>query len=221
MGWTRGDMECLNCFSNNIYLIKLESEDILICKDCGYGRPSFRDPIQYDENYAKKYLAYPEAEINKIRLSFILQKGAILDYGCGSGSFVKAAREAGYIAYGYDVNNFTKDLRPPKNFVPDIVTAWDSFEHLTDKQQINFLRIAKSAKAIILSVPDFDTPVKDDTLSEWRHYRPGEHLHYYTKKSLHIRFEYEGFKYMFYSHHEDEIRKAPWENNILTIGFKR
>jgi cyclopropane fatty-acyl-phospholipid synthase-like methyltransferase len=214
-------MECLNCGSTNTDLIKLDVEDILICKNCGYGRPSLQEPMQYDDSYEKKYLSYPENEINKIRLAFILQEGSILDYGCGSGSFVRACREKGYVAYGYDVNNFTADLRPPEGFKPDIITAWDSFEHLTDQQQIEFFKIAENAKLIVLSIPDFKTPEKDESLRQWRHYRPGEHLHYYTVKSLCTRFEKKGFKYIFYCHAEDKIRKATWKNNILTIGFRR
>lgn len=214
-------MKCLNCGSGNTFIIPLEVEEITICKSCGYGRPSLQTPMQYDEAYEKKYLAYPEDEINKIRLFFTPPYRSILDYGCGSGSFVKAAREAGYIAYGYDVNNFTAHLRPSENFKPDIITAWDSFEHLTDKQQIDFFKIAENAKWIVLSLPDFSTPAKDKTLSLWRHYRPQEHLHYYTRKALASRFEREGFIFEFSYHDEDRIRKAPWINNILTIGFKR
>jgi SAM-dependent methyltransferase len=214
-------MNCLNCGSEKIFTISLDLENITICKSCGYGRPLLQTPMQYDEAYEKKYLAYPEDEINKIRLSFIPYPGSILDYGCGSGSFVKAARKRKYTAYGYDVNNFTADLRPPKKFKPHIITAWDSFEHLTDKQQTDFFKIAESAKFIILSVPDFSTPTKNKTLSQWRHYRPQEHLHYYTRKALTIRFESEGFNFFFFSHAEDKVRKAPWKNNILTIGFQR
>src|SRR4030042_2972648 len=208
-------MECLNCGSEKTFIIHLDLEEITICESCGYGRPSLQTPMQYDEAYEKKYLAYPEDEINKIRLSIILGKGSILDYGCGSGSFVKTAREAGFIAYGYDINNFTVDLRPPENFKPDIITAWDSFEHLTDNQQIDFFKIAESVKFIVLSVPDFSTPEKYKTLNQWRHYRLQEHLHYYTKESLIICFKQQGFNFIFSSHAEDEVRKAPWKNNIL------
>lgn len=214
-------MKCLNCGLENTFTINLELEDMTICKCCGYGRPSMQTPIQYDENYEKKYLAYPEAAINKIRLHFILKKGTILDYGCGSGSFVKAARKAGYTAYGYDINDFTADLRPPEGLRPDIITAWDSFEHLTDEQQIDFFKIAESAKLIVLSVPDFDTPKKDESLEKWRHYRPKEHLHYYTLEALYFRFRREGFIFYLSSHAEDEVRKAPWKNNILTAVFKK
>ncbi|MBN2402004.1 MAG: class I SAM-dependent methyltransferase [Spirochaetes bacterium] len=214
-------MKCLNCGSNETSTINLELEDMTICKNCGYGRPSLQTSIQYDENYEKKYLAYPEAAINKIRLSFISEKGTILDYGCGSGSFVKAARQAGYVAYGYDINDFTADLRPPEGFQPDIITAWDSFEHLTDEQQIEFFKIAENAKLIVLSVPDFDTPKKDQRLGNWRHYRPKEHLHYYTPIALYFRFRRERFNFYFACHAEDKIRKAPWENNILTAVFKK
>lgn len=220
---------CVNCGSDLTTTIRLDSEDIVVCHDCGYGRPSLRDPIQYDDDYEKKYLAYDEKSICGIRLLFVSRAKQfldrsfyqILDYGCGSGAFVKAARDDGYEAYGYDVNDYTEDLRPPEGFEPGIVTAWDSFEHLTDEQQVEFFKSAKSANIIIVSVPNFQAPQKDESLKEWRHYRPREHLHYYTVKSLCFRFEREGYKFAFTAYDEDNIRKAPWNNNILTVGFTK
>jgi hypothetical protein len=234
-----GDMQmktCVNCGSGNIDTLGIIQEHIDICNNCGYGRPSLRSPIQYDENYEKKYLEYPEEEICNIRLSFIRMaecclntknpfpnrsERTILDYGCGSGAFVRAARLiVGCIAYGEDVNSYTADLRPPVGFMPDIVTAWDSFEHLTDYEQAEFFSSSRNAKIIIVSVPDFSTVLQDGVpIFKWRHYRPQEHLHYYTEKSLRIRLEREGYRFAFSSHEEDKVRMAPWPNNILTVGF--
>lgn len=214
----------------------MPSETLSICHSCGYGRPSNQTPIEYTEAYEAKYMNYPESDICKIRLQALAQtikryKNAcmypinpytLLDYGCGSGAFVKAAKRSCYCAYGFDVNDFTADLRPPKNFKPDIVTAWDAFEHLTDTQQAEFFKTAENAKIIVVSVPDFthalNTP---DAFNSWRHYRPGEHLHYYTAIALTTRFEKEGFTLSYMSHSEDKVRKAPWKNNILTVGFIR
>ena len=216
---------CKNCGSKTVKTIDLVDETMNVCLVCGYGRPSLRDPMQYDAAYESKYLAYPEDSINRIRLNFIklcetVETKSILDYGCGSGSFVKAARLTGYEAYGFDVNDYTADLRPPAGFSPDTITAWDSFEHLTDEQQTELFGIAKNAKRIILSVPDFAAPDKNK-IRQWRHYRPREHLHYYTSAALSIRFLKKGFETVFISHAEDAVRKAPWKNNILTVGFAR
>ena len=218
---------CMVCDSELISTIYLDQEYMDICNDCGYGRPSLRDPIQYGDEYESKYLSYPENEICKIRLFFVKQAKrsadisihSILDYGCGSGSFVKAARKEGYTAFGYDINDYTSDIRPSEEYSPEIITAWDSFEHLTDEQQEDFFKCADNAKIILISVPDFNTPKKDLSLKDWRHYRPREHLHYYTVKSLCFRFEREGYRLAFSSHEEDIVRKAPWKNNILTVGF--
>ena len=220
-------MTCNNCDSTSIVDIALDVENVVVCKDCGYGRPSLREPMQYEDSYEAKYLAYPEKDICVIRLRVlrILDSGLatrrqkLLDYGCGSGAFVRAARAAGYDAYGFDVNDFTADLRPPEGFTPDIITAWDAFEHLTDEQQKIFFQCANTANTIAVSVPDFFTPTKDETLKKWRHYRPREHLHYYTLTALCTRFEREGYSFGFSSHAEDAVRKAPWKNNILTVGF--
>ena len=221
-------MKCLIC-GQETKRLELPEEDMYICTSCGYGRPSIQNPIEYTEAYEIKYLGYNEDAINEIRIDAVetilddlcLHKVAhILDYGCGSGSFVKSARASGFIAYGYDVNRFTDDLRPPFAYAPDIITAWDSFEHLTDKEQKQFFKLARCSKAIILSFPDFSTPNETEVLS-WRHYRPKEHLHYYTLESITRRFAMEGFKLYSFSHNEDSVRTAPWDNNILTVGFIR
>lgn len=216
-------MICGACGESQTFDIKkMDTEDIIICGYCGYGYPTDRVPMVYTEDYERKYLSYPEEEINKIRLAPISDTFGsglkVLDFGCGSGSFVRYARSKGFDAYGVDVNDFTKDLRPPAGFEPDIVTAWDSFEHLTEEQQDNFFKMAESAQAIIVSVPDFASA---DDIRTWRHYRPKEHLHYYTSNALAERFYREGFIAEFMNHYEDAIRKAPWKNNILTMGLSR
>jgi SAM-dependent methyltransferase len=214
-------MKCTNCGFGFVFLVKMPEEDMRVCNVCGYGRPSIQAPMHYDDKYEAKYLHYPDKELNNIRLSFVPSdtRLSILDYGCGSGSFVKAARQAGYDAYGYDVNDFTADLRPPNKIYPDIITAWDSFEHLTDSGQRTFFKKAARASFIIVSLPDFESAPHDENLINWRHYRPREHLHYYTADALRTRFRYEGFINTRVSHKEDEVRKAPWHNNILTMVF--
>lgn len=214
-------MACQICGHKRAILIDTAKEEVKICGRCGYGRPSIREPMKYDEAYESKYLAYPEGEINKIRLQFVDAVGSLLDFGCGSGSFVRAARAAGFDAYGYDVNDFTSDLRPPSGFRPDTITAWDSFEHLTDEQQKEFFNLTRHAKAVFVSLPDFESAPWDDTLESWRHYRPAEHLHYYTAGALAHRFKSEGFTAYKMNHCEDEVRKAPWKKNILSMGFIR
>ena len=219
------NMKCLIC-GGTTEKFELEKENVFICNDCGYGRPSIQEPIIYDESYEKKYLSYEENKINKIRFKFVAAVSNyygtsindILDFGCGSGSFVRMIREIGLTAYGFDVNDFTVDLRPPENYKPKIIVAWDSFEHLTDEQQKEFFDLAKNAKVICLSVPDFQTPNKN-YISDWRHYRPGEHLHYYTIKSISEKFKQNGFQLVNFSHDEDIVRTAPWNNNILSVGF--
>lgn len=222
---------CYVCGSEKTSEIKLDVESVHVCGVCGYGYPTLRTPIEYDEAYEAKYLKYPEDEINKIRIKAVyktvcsvknnVEVKEFLDYGCGSGSFVGALRDAGFSAFGVDVNDFTAHLRPSGYFYPDVVTAWDSFEHMADEEQTEFFEKLESSltSVVVVSLPDFSTPAKDETLKAWRHYRPGEHLHYYTELALVRRFADEGFIPVYVSHEEDTVRKAPWENNILTVGF--
>lgn len=215
-------IECSIC-GRTMFAKEMKDETLFICFNCGYGRPSIQTPMEYGTEYEKKYLSYPENALCKIRMDFVeklnvLNRRNLIDFGCGSGAFVHYARGKGYAAYGFDVNDFTAHLRPPKNFTARIVTAWDSFEHLTDEQQAAFFHENKRAEIIVVSVPDFESCID---AASWRHYRPREHLHYYTEAALRTRFKKEGLTAHFCSHDEDAVRSAPWKNNILSIGFVR
>jgi SAM-dependent methyltransferase len=153
--------------------------------------------VSYDANYAHQYDSRPVTEMSNLRWNFIdsalhLPKGSrVLDIGYGNGAFLKRARSAGMEIYGIDLH--TEDFGIPvvdfeTKLSFDLICFFDSIEHFP-----NFAPLARlKARNIVVSIPE--TP--DFILRaprQWRHYKPGEHLHYFSHASLDLLMNNWGF----------------------------
>ena len=75
----------------------------------------------------------------------------------------------------------------------DVVCFWDVLEHTLDF--VTIVPILALAKYVAITLPLMPMQEK---LSTWKHFKPGEHLHYYTADTLDALFAKYGF----------ELRKA-------------
>jgi SAM-dependent methyltransferase len=144
--------------------------------------------VSYDANYARQYDLRPVREMSDLRWDFIQSRlhlparSRVLDVGYGNGAFLKRARAAGMTIFGIDLH--TEDFGipvvefdAPQDY--DLVCFFDSLEHFPDFAPI--LRL--NTRFAIVSIPQ--TP--DFMLAaprKWRHFKPGEHLHYFSTNSL-------------------------------------
>lgn len=186
--------------------------DLRICAHRGVAyQANMGLRIHYDEHYLAKVMAYEGSEIaravNDGRVAMVLRHlpppAKVIDWGAGSGAFMKVAREAGYEVKGYDVNHHVH-LRlnnegayaaDPYQF--DAVCLWDTIEHMDTPEQV--LRPIKKGSFIFVSVPIFNA------LSEIRaskHYRPREHLYYWTDQGFVDWMALWGFRLLERSDHE-------------------
>ncbi len=144
--------------------------------------------MAYDAKYAHQYDLRPVREMSLLRWNFIqahlaLPAGSqVLDVGYGNGAFLKCAREAGMKIYGIDLH--TEDFGIPvvdfdTDIEYDLICFFDSLEHFPDFSDVFKLR----AKAVIVSIPN-TPPSLLRAPHAWRHYKPGEHLHYFSRDSL-------------------------------------
>jgi 2-polyprenyl-3-methyl-5-hydroxy-6-metoxy-1,4-benzoquinol methylase len=135
--------------------------------------------------------------------------GSLLDVGCSTGGFVKAAGEAGYEAEGVDISARAvefgrqmglrlevKDvLHADFHRTFDIVTLWATLEHLGDP--VAHLRAAhrvlKSNGYLFVSVPNYSSLSQKLLGSSYR-YVVSEHLNYFTPKVLQQTVEACGFE---------------------------
>lgn len=140
--------------------------------------------------------------------------GNLLDVGYGNGSFVKLASSSGYDAFGKEIHGLSDRYGVREADYDskewDVVTFFDSLEHMDSFSTIRKLR----SKIIIVS-----TPLRPDTFPDdlrWKHWKPGEHLHYFD--AIGILRLWPPKKKLAESNIEDIIRKSlNGDKNILTI----
>lgn len=153
----------------------------------------------YDDDHYKLLESYEGKEIGeaitKNRIKMVkgvfkkMTHKSLLDYGCGSGYFIKelAKKTKLNTIYGYDVLEKTTDWLKGKGIYYDLekedqelyplgcITMWDVIEHLPEPRKV--LDKIKKGTYLLISVPLTNNLSK---LKEWKHYRPYEHLHYWT-----------------------------------------
>ncbi len=153
---------------------------------------SFRVP--YDEAYFQKCAGYEGQQIaeriNAGRIALVekylsrfpfSRDDFVLDVGVGSGEFIKKRRRT----FGYDINPVAVDWLKTWGFWAEnfgnfrAFTFWDVIEHI-DVPEIYFKRIP-TGSLLFTSIPIFEDLAD---IRESRHYRPGEHLYYFTDRGL-------------------------------------
>jgi len=140
------------------------------------------------------------------------RKGRLLDVGCALGDFLIEAKDAGWDVAGVEISHYAaqrareRGLRvsagrieyldlPAASF--DVITLYDSIEHMTDP-------VATLAAVRRLLVPGglvhLVTPNVGGLQSRalgrfWYHFKPGEHLFYFTPDTLRATLERSGLRW--------------------------
>lgn len=143
--------------------------------------------INYYENLLRIHSATAE-EISKRRWLFLsehIQKlESVLDYGSGVGWF-RAWKPPGITVWSYDIGLYPQTGIDLVSY--DVICFWDVLEHIRDFKEIEpILRLADHVACTVPIIPD-------EGLSGWKHFKPGEHLHYFTQDSLVALFDKFGF----------------------------
>ncbi|MES2634014.1 MAG: methyltransferase domain-containing protein [Pseudomonadota bacterium] len=182
--------------------------------------------IDYGDAYFNHYASLEGSEIaNKLnagRCAMLARhapaESTVLDIGAGSGTFVRTARAWGYGASGFDIIPKTvAALRAmdayadnPNGF--DVVTFWDSLEHIREPETV-LKRINKGA-VVLVAIPIFDDLA---ALRESKHFKPGEHLYYFTRDGFVDWMALYGFRLLEESDHEINAGREA----IGAFAFKR
>jgi hypothetical protein len=191
--------------------------DLHLCPSEGVAyQHTLGDLVEYDEAYFDKYVGYEDTPVarrlNAFRRDFAQAYGpgpAVLDVGVGSLEFLKSI--GWRKAYGTDVNPKAIQALQDRAMYVDleheklpadvgVVTLWDVFEHLA-KPSV-FLKKIPAGVKVCLSLPIF-THLNE--IRESKHYRPGEHLTYWTDPGVRRFFDQSGFHLEATSREESEI----------------
>ena len=160
------------------------------------------------------------------RLERYRRPGRVLDVGCATGDFLKAAQRHGWEAVGVDpsparehalaaglpIVGRTIDDADVDTQSIDLVTFWDVLEHLQDPVQA--LRRAAALLVpdgiVAATVPNAGSAVAKISGRRWFGYKTaGEHLQFFTASTVRRAFQSAGFEVV--EHHA-----VAW---TCTVGF--
>lgn len=182
--------------------------------------------VSYGSEYYEKVRAYEGSAIaqavNNGRLELmdrhLTLDAKVIDVGAGTGDFMRAARAAGFDAYGFEVmKKAISQLKHDGLFADDVsgfdaVTIWDTIEHMEDPELT--LRAIRKGARLFVSLPIFDDLGR---IRESKHYRPGEHLYYWTEQGFIEWMGLYGFRLLEKSAHET----AAGRESIGAFAFVR
>ena len=157
----------------------------------------------------------------KVRcLGPLTSKDRILDYGCGTGYFLKSIIRRNYSIVGYEpikkndnpliFSSLSSDKITNTRFT--VVTAWHSLEHVhnIDKELKNIFDITDSKSKVVVAVPNYDSLDAKHYKSFWAGYDVPRHIWHFNKKGIVELFESHGFK---------KIRSAPMFLDAYYVSY--
>jgi SAM-dependent methyltransferase len=183
---------------------------IVRCGDCGhvYVSPRLRHHIVGDI-YSRFWKKYQPTEIKADPFALYLCRqlramvgaGHLLDFGCGWGNYLAAARAVGFDAVGIEVDQAKVDfaLKYGLNAVQgdlldrtfadnsfDAAVAQQVFEHLYDPvpHLEELRRILKPGGVLFLSVPNYGGLTAKLKGADWDMMSPVGHVRYFNRRGL-------------------------------------
>ena len=212
------------------FFLTQEDFSIYYCISCGF---KFTYPVPSPENIGiyyksseyvshsdtKKGLFYQLYHIVKnytLKNKFNLinkysKKGSILDYGCGTGDFLKAFKENNWNCFGVEPDTKTRQYATEKqnlNIISpekidvfekkslEVITLWHVLEHIPDLNEklITFKSLLKDNGTLVIAVPNCDSYDAEYYEKYWAAYDVPRHLHHFNKKTLTLLLEKNGFE---------------------------
>jgi len=209
--------------------------DVLRCLKCGLGQtypmPSELAPY-YDGYHGARHGSSAQICINR-RIAILRssprkrEAGALLDIGCGDGSFLHAARERGWRVFGTELNPqqarqrglyVVTDINEIAESAPfDCITLWHSLEHLRDPLNVlkTIRRLLSPTGVLLIAVPDSGGLQATLFGRKWVHLDVPRHLYHYGKTSLSMILQATGFFPVQWWHQEFEYDLLGWSQSAL------
>jgi len=200
-----------------------------IATPVGFRQRDLTVRMQYDDEYVRSRYAAIDDKVRVLAQKRMEVFGAfagrafgrtMLDYGCGSGRVVEAARAHGWRAAGCDLIPGRISPEDAEKQPWDAVTFFDSLEHLESPSAV-LSRL--SAPWVMVSVPNCQRWHEPAWFMGYRHRRENEHLWHWDSHSLDSLFMKCGYRPVMQSHFEDEYRvnSEQAEPNILSAIYRK
>ena len=199
-----------------------EDGDLMLCREHGVAyQKDRRHRVAYDADYMAKCAAYEGNDIARAvtagRVAMVERRvgtNRVLDIGIGSGEFIKARPNT----FGHDVNLAAVEWLRSAGLWAEVdggfsaYTMFDVIEHVETPE--DYLRHIPLHAFVVLSVPIF-YGLGGIRLS--KHYRPGEHLQYFTRDGFVAWMGQHGFMLLEIADFEIQAGRE----SIYTFAFKR
>lgn len=196
-------------------------DDLMLCEENGVAwQTDMTSRVDYGREYWDKCAGYEGSviaeEINAARVAFVAHYfgGTVCDIGIGSGAFVRARP----LTYGFDVNpEAIAWLKREGLFASPrdgfgAFTFWDVLEHVETPAE--YLSLVQLHGWVFVSLPIF-RDLREIRAS--RHYRPGEHLYYWTDAGFIGWMALHGFQV----HEANDQETRAGRESIRSYAFKR
>ncbi len=219
--------EVLSCTD---YTTSKEEFVICQCSDCSFRFTNPRPDIKESGKYYQSddYISHTDSKkglLNKIyqisrdymistKYKSTLKKynaKSLIDYGCGTGDFLKYCLDKGHHAIGLEIDESARKIAIQKGcqevFNPshleelsdhsaEIITLWHVLEHIHDLQPTiqQFSRLLTSNGTIVIAVPNHQSYDANYYGEYWAAYDVPRHLYHFNLQSITRLMGNEGFK---------------------------
>jgi SAM-dependent methyltransferase len=214
---------------------------IVRCSQCGLGmtlpEPEDLEPY-YGERYyggrhwiTRRYCAWRRMRVIK-QTTRGTAPSTLVDIGCGDGSFLLEARQAGWTVLGTEVNDripspgleiwgSLDDLRARAPF--GCITLWHSLEHLRDPMRAlaDLASMLVPGGTFVVAVPNGRGLQARLFGRDWLHLDVPRHLYHFSLRSLRTELDRAGLEVVRVWHHELEYDWFGWIQSALNRVMPR
>jgi len=212
------------------FFLSQEDFSVFYCEKCGYKFTYPEPSPEIIGNYYKsaEYVSHSDTkkgvffQLYHIVKNYTLKnkfnlvnkyaaKGNILDYGCGTGDFLKAFKDNNWNCFGVEPDAQTRqyaaekqnlniispeniDILEKKSF--DVISLWHVLEHIPDLNEKikSFKSLLKDSGTLVIAVPNCDSYDAAYYEKYWAAYDVPRHLHHFNKKTLSLLLDKNGFE---------------------------
>jgi len=126
-------------------------------------------------------------------------KGAILDYGCGTGVFLAACKNDGWKVKGVEPNararaeaeketggTIAQNLQELAGEKFEVITLWHVLEHIHTLNETleNLIQLLQEDGTLIIAVPNADSHDAQQYKADWAAYDVPRHLYHFTQPTM-------------------------------------
>ncbi|MBU0636246.1 class I SAM-dependent methyltransferase [Candidatus Micrarchaeota archaeon] len=220
---------------------------LIQCPSCGavlvHPLPKTSELVQYygSQYHQKPSLFFSFIQKNRQGRFSGLKPGKLLDVGCGSGTFLEAMHQKGWLCNGTEFSDSAKRFLNPlqKKGIDiqygqlldlhfsqapfDLITFWHVLEHLAEPQrEIAFAcKLLKKGGILFMAVPNIDSISFSIWKCNWFHLDLPRHLTHFSPKNLSRILDQNGFEVIRISHFALEYNPYGILQSIYnSLGFE-